>query len=76
MSTRAISGIRVGERIRKDVGDVAALAESIRLLGLINPIIVRPDGTLISGERRLRACTLLGWTEIPVRILAEPSICK
>ncbi len=43
------------------------LAESIRIHGLIQPIIVNemPDGyTIIAGERRYRACKLCGLKEI------------
>ncbi|MEY2117286.1 PRTRC system ParB family protein [Rhodanobacter sp. FW106-PBR-R2A-1-13] len=48
------------------------LIESIRQSGLIQPLLVRPrhDGTegfwLVAGERRLRACTALGMTEVHV----------
>jgi ParB family chromosome partitioning protein len=66
---RAIADIRIGERIRKDMGDIASLAESIEDLGLINPITVTPDGLLLSGERRLRAAKQLGWKRIPVVIV-------
>jgi N6-adenosine-specific RNA methylase IME4 len=31
--------------------------------------VVRPDGLLIAGERRLVACRQLGWTEVPVHVL-------
>lgn len=47
------------------------LADSIRMHGLLQPIIVRPKGNyyeLIVGERRLRACKLIGLTEINARI--------
>jgi len=47
------------------------LAESIKTHGLLQPIMVRPkDGNyeLIMGERRLRACKMLGWTEIDARV--------
>jgi hypothetical protein len=64
-----IDAIKVGERIRKDMGDIAALAKSIEDIGLLQPIIVTPDGLLLCGERRLRAAKLLGWTEIPVVIV-------
>jgi ParB family transcriptional regulator, chromosome partitioning protein len=64
-----IDTIVIGERIRKDMGDIAGLAESIEDIGLLQPIIVTPDGLLLCGERRLRACKLLGWTEIPVVII-------
>lgn len=52
------------------------LADSIRALGLIQPITVRRKGTgkyqIISGERRYRACRRAGLTEIPSYIL-DPS---
>lgn len=48
------------------------LADSIRTLGLIQPITVRRKGQdryqIISGERRFRACRLAGMTEIPAYI--------
>ena len=48
------------------------LAESIRTLGLIQPITVRKKGDgryqIISGERRFRACTLAGMDMIPAYI--------
>jgi len=46
-----------------------ALADSIRLHGVLSPLLVRKhDGTyvLIAGERRLRACALAGVHEVPV----------
>lgn len=52
------------------------LAESIKQSGIIQPILVRPAGNgyeLVAGERRLRAATLAGLTEIPaiVRPVAD-----
>ena len=44
------------------------LADSIRAVGVIQPIIVQPEGeryTIIAGERRYRACRLAELTEIP-----------
>ncbi len=58
---------------RQDV-DPAALEElksSIRQVGLMQPVVVRPAPhgavgyELIAGERRLRACQALGWERIP-----------
>jgi len=60
-----ISGIIVGERHRRDLGDIAGLAKSIDEVGLLHPIAVTFDGHLIAGERRLRAVELLGWKTIP-----------
>lgn len=55
---------------------LAELMQSIKTYGLLQPIIVRVvEGgyQLVAGERRLRACSQLGWTEIPavVRELSE-----
>jgi len=43
---------------------VSELAESIKIVGLINPITVDTDNTLISGGHRYEACKLLGHDEI------------
>ena len=47
---------------------IEELAQSIRVDGLIQPIVVRPRGDgylLVVGERRLRAAKIAGFTEIP-----------
>lgn len=64
-----IDEIVVGERHRKDMGDIAKLAESIRTVGLLHPIVITPDKRLIAGERRLAAAKLLGWMEIPTTVI-------
>jgi ParB family chromosome partitioning protein len=55
---------------RKDFRDdeLAQLQASLTANGLLQPVTVRRAGNnyeLIAGERRLRAATRLGWTEIP-----------
>jgi ParB family chromosome partitioning protein len=72
LTSVAIAGIKVANRIRKDAGDIAGLAASMRCVGLINPITITPDGELLTGERRLRAAQSLGWTEIPVIVRSRP----
>ncbi len=64
-----ISSIRIGERVRKDMGDIAALSASIEKHGLLHPPAVTSDGVLIAGHRRILACTGLGMATIPVRII-------
>lgn len=54
-------------RQRRELPDIEGLADSIRTVGLIHPIVVTREGRLIAGERRLTACTSLGWTDIPVQ---------
>ena len=44
--------------------NVEELARSIAAAGLMNPITVTQDNTLIAGLHRLEAAKLLGWTEI------------
>jgi N6-adenosine-specific RNA methylase IME4 len=61
-----VEQIQVGSRNRKDMGDLDALMASIADLGLLQPIVVRPDHVLVAGERRLLALKRLGWEKIPV----------
>jgi N6-adenosine-specific RNA methylase IME4/ParB-like chromosome segregation protein Spo0J len=65
---QAVDAIRVGERHRKDMGDIGGLAALMAELGLLQAIGVTPDGVLIWGERRLRAAQQLGWKTIPVTV--------
>ncbi|MDR1239189.1 MAG: ParB/RepB/Spo0J family partition protein, partial [Treponema sp.] len=58
-------------------GDIKILAEDIKHNGLINPITVKAhlnmeeelEYEVTAGRRRLAAVKLLGWKEIPARIL-------
>ncbi len=61
-----IDAIRIGNRHRKDLGDLGSLTRSIADVGLLHPVVVRPDGMLIAGERRIAACRALGWADVPV----------
>jgi ParB family chromosome partitioning protein len=64
---------------RKDLGDLADLALSIREHGIIQPIVVEPRENgrfrILAGERRFAACGRLGRATIPalVRTVAEHS---
>ena len=42
--------------------------ESIRTSGVIEPIVITRDFTIVSGHQRVRACKELGITEIPARV--------
>ena len=72
----AVNAIVVGTRHRKDMGDIASLAASMAELGLLQPIVIRPDGRLIAGERRLRAAKLLGWTAFPVTVVDLDAVVR
>lgn len=75
-ATAAINRIDVSPyQPRRDIepDSLKELAESIRSEGLLQPPVVRelPDGRfqLIAGERRWRACQLIGIKQIPVRVV-------
>ena len=76
--TLRISDIEPNKNQPRTVFDeeaIATLADSIKEHGLLQPILVRPykDGyQIVAGERRWRACRLLGMTEIPA-IISEMS---
>ncbi|MBL0938885.1 MAG: ParB/RepB/Spo0J family partition protein [Gemmatimonadaceae bacterium] len=55
------------------IEELADLEASLRINGLLQPITVRPAPNgqgyeLIAGERRFRAATRIGWTEIPALV--------
>lgn len=62
------------EQPRKSFSDeaIAALADSIREHGMLQPIVVRPLSSggyqIVAGERRWRAARMLGLDEVPVNI--------
>jgi ParB family transcriptional regulator, chromosome partitioning protein len=63
-----VCAVRVEDRHRSDLGDLEGLAESLRELGQLQPIVVTSDLRLIAGGRRLAAARLLGWSEIEAKI--------
>ncbi len=64
-----ISEIKVRKRIRKENGNIEMLMDSLRLHGLMNPIVISEKYELIAGFRRLTAAKALGWETIPVTIV-------
>ena len=59
-------------RKRVDAEGVAGLAESVRAQGVIQPIVVRPNGEgiyeLVAGERRWRAAKAAGLPTVPALV--------
>lgn len=58
-----------------DPQSLEELSHSIRSQGIIQPLVVRPDGNkfeIIAGERRWRAAQLAGLTEVPAIIRHVP----
>lgn len=77
-SSLPVASLRPGKyqpRTRMDEGALQELAASIRMQGLMQPILVRPidEGyEIIAGERRYRAARLAGLNEVPVLVRDVP----
>ena len=65
MTTRRIDEIVVGERHRRDLGDIASLAANVAEVGLLHPIVIH--GTLIAGERRPNRAADLSRRHLAIR---------
>lgn len=60
----SINSVTIEERVRKDVGDLAPLMESLRKYGQLSPIVLTRKNELIAGHRRLLSAKRLGWFTI------------
>ena len=70
ITIKKIQDIKVGWRNRHyDLAKTKELAESIKEIGLLHPIIIDADNNLIAGLHRLEAVTLLGRDEIPASVI-------
>lgn len=58
-----------GSEPRREHGDISELKESIKSVGLINPLTIDETGKLLAGRRRYQAVKELGWAEVEVTIL-------
>lgn len=79
LRTIPIERVVVGERLRQtNKGQVKNLIDSIRDVGLINPITVAEeteDGyPLVAGLHRLEACQAIGLAEIDVNVVTLPEL--
>lgn len=64
-----IKEIKIKKRVRRDLGNLEDLKDSLRTYGLLNPITLNRKYELIAGERRLTAAKELGWTNIQANIV-------
>jgi len=70
-----VSEIEIGRlfvgkcNVRKDVGDITELIQSVKQVGILEPLIVRPTRTnkyeIVVGNRRYHAATTIGLKKIP-----------
>lgn len=63
-----LADIVLTERFREDFGDIEELVASIKEKGIIQPVTVDSNMTLLAGGRRHRAATVLGLPTIPAII--------
>ncbi|MHA2065719.1 MAG: ParB N-terminal domain-containing protein [Candidatus Thorarchaeota archaeon] len=69
-----LDNIKIGARYRKDMGDIQQLAESMKSLGLLQPIVIDQANNLIAGRRRIEAAKLLKWSSIDCHIVDIPAL--
>lgn len=62
-----------GHARRHDAAKVTGLGAAIRRFGIVEPILVDQDHTIISGAARWSACRAIGATQVPVIVLSHLS---
>jgi len=71
-----ISDIQIKKRIRKELGNINELSDSMKIHGLMNPIVLTREYHLIAGFRRLESAKKLGWENIEANIIDAPTKIK
>ena len=70
-----ISDVIVPERLRKlDIIKVDELAQSIKQIGLLQPIVIDTDNNLLAGNHRLEAFNNIGYDRIECKIVNLPEL--
>jgi ParB family chromosome partitioning protein len=64
-----ISRIKLKKRLRKDLGEIEGLADSMARFGQLHPLVLTKRYVLVSGRRRLEAAKSLGWSTIEAIML-------
>lgn len=63
--------LKVGDRVRTDLGDLDELEQSIRDRGLLQPLVVNRETHLLAGYRRYVVLRRLGWEHAPRRLSGD-----
>jgi ParB/RepB/Spo0J family partition protein len=63
-----IESILVSRNGHGEAGNLGGLTASIQARGVLEPLIVAPDGRLLAGRRRLEAARRAGLAVVPVRV--------
>lgn len=71
MAELNINQVKVGERMRMQIGDLDSLKASMRELGMLQPLVLDGDYNLIAGFRRHQAAIELGWEHVPVFVAMD-----
>jgi DNA-directed RNA polymerase specialized sigma24 family protein len=66
-----VAKIKVGERLRKNLGFISQLAASMSEIGLLQPIGLDRECNLLWGYRRLEAAKMLGWRSIMAVVVED-----
>lgn len=76
LSVRDLQPGKYQPRLHMDTTALESLAESIRVQGIMQPIVVRKISAqqyeIVAGERRWRAAQIAGLSEVPVIVRAIP----
>lgn len=72
----AIADIHIPENFSEDSGDLKKLAQTINCHGLLRPIVMDKQNGLISGERQIRACELLGKKIVFTSVISLEALLK
>jgi len=67
ISVNQLKTCPINSEIYREI-DVSDIVSSISEVGLLQPIVVTSDNTIISGHRRFKAIQSLGWTEVEVEV--------
>ncbi len=64
-----IDEIIIRNRVRRNLGDISSLMESLQRHGLLNPVVITSKKELIAGHRRTEAARRLGWRTVEARVV-------